>query len=150
PLALFDRTLRPPVRASLALYSALLLVGMVATQTRAALVGLIAGGGLLIVLTWVSHPNRRARALTVIGATSAAAALGLVLLITPLGARVLGTVEISAAAESDESSGPRLEESAGGRLALYEIAVAMVRERPVFGFGPDNFAVGVPKYRTDS
>ena len=84
------------------------------------------------------------------GALAASSALAAVVVFTPLGARVLGTIDISASADTADEGGPRLEQSADVRLAIYRIAYDMFRERPVLGFGPDNFAVGQPKYRSEN
>jgi tetratricopeptide (TPR) repeat protein len=120
------------------------------TQTRSALLGIIAGAAVLVGLTWLRHPNRRARVASIAGALVATAALVVVLVFTPLGARVLSTVEISASAEGDQGAAPRFEESTQVRLAFYQMAYEIVQERPALGYGPDNFVVGVPKYRTES
>src|SRR5207244_7208829 len=82
------------------------------------------------------------------GAAGAAAALAVVLLFTSLGARLLSTVETSAAAEGD--SGFRLEESADTRVAIYRIALEMFRDRTIFRVGPYNFLASVPRYRSDA
>jgi O-antigen ligase/tetratricopeptide (TPR) repeat protein len=148
--AAFVEGLRWRTRILLVLYSGFLFGGLVVTQTRSALLGIIAGAAVLVGLTWLAHPNRRARVASVGGVIAATAALLLVLVFTPLGARVLATVDISASAEGDQGVAPRLEESTDVRLAFYRMAYEIVRERPVFGYGPDNFVVGVPKYRTDS
>jgi len=67
---------------------------------------------------------------------------------TPLGARLLNTVETTANAEGDSSL--QLEASADTRVALYRIAFDMVRDRPVLGIGPDSFLAGLPRYRSDA
>jgi len=61
----------------------------------------------------------------------------------------LGTVEVPDVVASDDGSGARLEQSAEVRLALYRIAIEMVRERPLLGYGPDNIGAAVPTYRTE-
>jgi O-antigen ligase/tetratricopeptide (TPR) repeat protein len=147
-LGIFVPRLRLPLRAGLLALSALLLGGVVVTQTRSALLGAIGGALVLLALMWAGHPNRRARVISVAGAAGAAAVIGLVLAATPLGARVLSTVEAPDVVAADDGSGARLEESAGVRLALYRIAFDMVRERPFVGYGPDNIGAGVPTYRT--
>jgi len=146
-LAIFHGALPGLGRVLLALYSVLALTGAVVTQTRSMVFGILAGTALLVALTWASHPDRRVRVGSVIGAAGAIAGLALVLLVTPLGARLFGTVELSAAAEGD--AGPRLEEAADARAALYRISIVMVRDRPILGYGPDNFLAGLAKYRSD-
>ena len=148
-LALLDTRLGRVTRALLVLLSCGLLVGVVPTLVRSAFLGLAAGTGILLVLTWQLHPNRRARQLTLVGALAAGSILGVIVIFTPLGARLLNTVEISTSADTADDSGPRLEQSADVRVSLYRMAFEMVRERPLLGYGPDNFAVGFAKYRTE-
>jgi O-antigen ligase/tetratricopeptide (TPR) repeat protein len=149
-LGLFEETLRPLLRAALLMFCGLLLAGMLVTQTRSALLGVVAGALVLIALTWVGHPSRRARVISLAGAAGATAVIALVLIATPLGARVLSTVEAPDVVAGEDGSGPRLEQSADVRLALYRIAFEMIRERPLLGYGPDNVSAGVPRYRTDN
>ncbi|MEK6225069.1 MAG: O-antigen ligase family protein [Chloroflexota bacterium] len=149
-LGLFEAKLRLALRVGLLVLSVLLVAGMLVTQTRSALLGVVAGALVLIALTWIAHPSRRARVMSLAGAVGATAVIALVLVATPLGARVLGTVEVPDVVAGDDASGPRLEQSADVRLALYRIAFEMVRERPLFGYGPDNVSSGVPTYRTDN
>ena len=147
-LAVFQRELPWPARVALILYSGLAIAGTVVTQTRSAVLGLVAGAAVLVALTWAAHPDPRARVVSVVGAAGGAAALAVVLLLTPLGARLLGTIETPVTADSD--SGLRLEDSADTRLALYRIAFEMTRDRPVFGIGPDGFLASLPRYRSDA
>jgi O-antigen ligase/cytochrome c-type biogenesis protein CcmH/NrfG len=149
-LAVFAERLRAPLRIGLLLYSGLLLAGMLATQTRSALLGVAAGAAVLVLLTWVAHPDRRARVLSLIGATASTAVVLVILFFTPLGARVLATVELPGADLAAEEGAPRLEQSAGVRLDLYTAALQMVRDRPLLGYGPDNFAAAFPSYRTET
>ncbi|HEY8785655.1 MAG TPA: O-antigen ligase family protein [Candidatus Limnocylindria bacterium] len=149
-LGLFEPRLRSALRVGLLVLSVLLLAGMLVTQTRSALVGVVAGALVLIALTWIAHPSRRARVMSLAGAAGATVMIALVLVATPLGARVLGTVEVPDVVAGDDASGPRLEQSADVRLALYRIAFEMVRERSLLGYGPDNVSAGVPTYRTAS
>jgi tetratricopeptide (TPR) repeat protein/O-antigen ligase len=149
-LGLFEARLRSALRVGLLVLSVLLLGGVLVTQTRSALLGVVAGVLVLIALTWIAHPSRRARVISFAGAVGATAVIALVLVATPLGARVLSTVELPDVVAGDDPSGPRLEQSADVRLGLYRIAFEMVRERPLFGYGPDNISSGVPTYRTDN
>jgi O-antigen ligase/tetratricopeptide (TPR) repeat protein len=146
--AILGRGLPVAARAFLILYSGLAIAGTLVTQTRSAVLGLVAGAALLVVLTWAAHPDRRARVISVVGAAGATAALAVVLFLTPLGARILNTVEVPVVADSD--SGLRLEDSADTRLALYRIAVEMVRDRPILGIGPDSLLASLPRYRSDA
>ena len=138
------------VRASLIVLGAVALAGLVVTQTRSGLLGLLTGFGILLLLTFIAHPNRRARLISLAAAIGGSALLGAVLFFTPLGARVLTTVQFTPEPGTNSESDPRLEQSADVRLALYRVAVDMVRERPLLGYGPDDFAVGLAKYRGEN
>jgi len=147
-VAAFQRGLPAVARLVLFLYSGIALAGTVVTQTRSAILGVIAGAGLLVALTWVAHPDSRARVISAVGAAGTGAVLVGVLLLTPLGARLFSTVEAPAAAEGE--SGLRLEGAADVRVALYRIAFEMVSDRPALGVGPDNFLASLPRFRSDS
>jgi O-antigen ligase/tetratricopeptide (TPR) repeat protein len=147
-VAVFASALPAPARLLLLAYSGLAVAGTVVTQTRSAVLGMVLGGALLVTLTWGAHPDRRARVGSVVGAAVGAAALTTVLLVTPLGARFLSTLETSVTAEDD--SGVRLEGAADARIALYRIAFEMLRDRPVLGHGPDNFLAALPRFRSDT
>jgi O-antigen ligase/tetratricopeptide (TPR) repeat protein len=138
------------LRASLLVLSVVALAGLVATQTRSGLLGLVTGFGLLLVLTFIGYPDRRARLISLAAAVGAIALLGVVLIFTPLGARVLTTVQFTPEPGTNAETDPRLEQSADVRLALYRVALDMVRERPLLGYGPDDFAVGLAKYRGEN
>jgi O-antigen ligase/cytochrome c-type biogenesis protein CcmH/NrfG len=141
--------LRPSTRVFLLLYALLLLLGSVATGTRSAVIGLGTGGLVLLVMAWRGHSSRRARVVTSLAAAAAIVALSGVLVATPLGARIISTLE-SPQVEGDEEVLARLEPSTAGRLELYSIAINELKERPVLGYGPDNFTVGVPRYRPEN
>src|SRR5207247_7181911 len=79
----------------------------------------------------------------------AALALVALLVLTPLGARAVTAVNRPAAAGDAAVTGG-LDPSIATRIALYDIALRMVTERPLFGYGPDSFVLGVPKYRPES
>jgi cytochrome c-type biogenesis protein CcmH/NrfG/O-antigen ligase len=127
----------------------LLVAGAGATGTRSALLGIAAGSALLVLVTWLRYPSRRSRWLGLAVAAAASVSLGALLLFSPLGARFTAAVSPQSA-DADENLLARLEPTTETRAALYEIAAAMVRERPILGFGPDNFAVGVPRFRTEN
>jgi O-antigen ligase/tetratricopeptide (TPR) repeat protein len=137
------------VRGILVALSALLLMGSAATGTRSALVGLVTGSLVLVLLVWRAHSSRRARVFSALGAAVGIGALAAILLFTPLGARLAATIE-SPPSLDDEEGLTRLEPSTVGRLALYAIGLDMLRERPLLGYGPDNFTVGVPRYRPEA
>lgn len=131
-------------RVMLAAASAVLIAGVATTGTRSALIGLAAGTMVLVILSLLQG-DPRARVLRAGGATFAAAGLVLFLLFGPFGGRLAATFAPSDA--SEESVLERLELSANVRFELYGIALRMLAERPVAGYGPDNFVVGVPEHR---
>jgi tetratricopeptide (TPR) repeat protein len=142
--AVLVATLRPWFRTFLISYSLLLLAGALATITRSALLGVATGAATLLLLVWFTHAPREARRRMALGSVLGCLLLAGALLMTPLGARVFATVETSG---SDDESVVSLEWSSASRLGLYKIGVDMVSERPLLGWGPDNFIVGVPKFR---
>lgn len=145
---LADRIPRP-VRVIALLLTGLLLVGAAATGTRSTLIGIGAGASVLLVLVFISHPSRSARMISLAGAAVASVALAVLLVASPLGARLAATFDPPPGAEPDDLLA-RFEPSFEVRLSLYRIALDMVRERPILGYGPDNFAIGVTQYRSEA
>jgi O-antigen ligase len=137
-------------RAVLVLTSGILLLGTMATGTRSAVVGVAVGCALIVLANWVTHTSRRGRALGLVAMISATVVLAALVIASPLGPRLASTIQDPAGLENDEDLLARLEPAAEGRLSLYAIAAQMVRERPMLGYGPDNFVVGVPRYRTEN
>jgi cytochrome c-type biogenesis protein CcmH/NrfG len=127
----------------------LLLAGAAMSGTRSALLGLASGSGALLVAIWLRRPSRKARIVAVVGTAFVSAVVTGLLLLSPLGARIAPVANPSTA-PSEEDVLARLEPAAETRAALYAIALAMLRERPILGYGPDNFVVGVPKFRRDT
>ena len=115
--------------AVLGIESAVLLV---VVATRGALIGVI-GGLFVIGLLWLRRTGVTRRALSRVGIAGAAlmVALGLVVVATPLGAR------LSAIANAPEVT---------GRLLIYQAAARIFVDHPVLGAGFENFAVVYPKY----
>jgi tetratricopeptide (TPR) repeat protein/O-antigen ligase len=148
-LGIFAEQLWRPARFALLLCSGALLAGAVASNTRSVVLGMAAGSAVLVLLIWMGHPSRRARGLALVGAVAAAAALGALLFFTPLGAHLAASVEPPPPDDPNADVLARLDRSGSGRLALYAIGFQILHERPLLGYGPDNFVVGVPKYRTD-
>jgi tetratricopeptide (TPR) repeat protein len=145
-LAALSGGLHPGMRVSLVVYAALLLVGAGLTGTRAAFIGVAAAAGVFVLLVWAKHPSQRARLLSLISGLLAVAALTLLLLVTPLGSRLLSTVESPSRVGSDAVVG-QFEPNTVVRVAMYDIALHMVAARPLLGFGPDNFAAAFPSFR---
>jgi hypothetical protein len=75
--------------------------------------------------------------------------MALVLVMTPLGSRVASTIQTITPTDGADDSSLRLEPSAAGRAELYGTAFRMLQQRPLLGYGPDNFAVGVPMFRPE-
>lgn len=110
----------------------LILAGMAVVATRASALGVAAAvvlaGALAIRLRRVARPDARTLALGAI----VVVALAAVALVSPLGSRLRAT-----------ASGYAVQD----RVAIYENAVAAIRDRPVLGWGPDAFAVAYPRYQ---
>jgi cytochrome c-type biogenesis protein CcmH/NrfG/O-antigen ligase len=135
-------------RLALLLFSAALLAGAAATGTRAALIGLAIGSTVLVALIWLKHPSRRARLIA--AAASAAVTLGFaaLLTLTPIGGRILQVSPV--AGDSEEGILARFDlASVDVRAVLYQVALDVVRERPLLGGGPDNFVVGMTRHRPE-
>jgi O-antigen ligase/tetratricopeptide (TPR) repeat protein len=134
-------------RGLLFAYSVVLLFGSITTGTRSAVIGLAAGGLTLLVIVWRGLASGRARAVASVAGVAAIALIGALLVETGVGARIVSTIEPPQVEGGDVLA--RLEPSTAGRVDLYKIAVDEVRERPFLGYGPDNFVVGVPRYRPE-
>lgn len=111
----------------------ILAVGLTAiVVTRGTIVGI---AGLMLALPFayvrIAGGGRSRLARIVAGGVVAAAALAGLVLATPIGDRLQRSIQ-------DEGS---------GRLAIYESAFKMFRERPALGFGPDSFAAGYLLFR---
>jgi O-antigen ligase len=147
-IGLFVPGLRRLVRTALLVYSVVLLAGAAATGTRSILIGLATGIALLLVLLWLVNPSRQARLISALGAGLVLGALTAVMVFSPLGARLAATITPNTDGSSDGLV-EQLDPASDTRVALYAIAAGVVSERPLLGYGPDNFAAGVPKYRPE-
>ena len=109
---------------------AAILVTVVAT--RGALIGIVAGGVALAVL-WLRRNGLNRGTLLRFGAAAAAALAASVIIIvaTPIGARLGGLVQ----------------GSFGDRVLLFGSALAMWRDHPILGVGPENLSVVYGAYR---
>lgn len=157
PLALYLGTLAaaaavltahraPDGRSAIALsgIAAAATVGALATDARAALIGLgLATAVAAVIITARTAPRLRVLvgagllALTVLG--------GVGVMFSPPGGRLRETVaSIALGSREGEAFS---EGSTGARLLLYEIALSQVRDHPVLGVGPDNYALAFPRYR---
>jgi tetratricopeptide (TPR) repeat protein/O-antigen ligase len=149
-LGVFLPALSRALRISSVVVAIAFLAGAAATGTRSSLLGVAAGSALLVVLIWATHPSRHARWLSGVAGASATLVIAGLIFLTPLGSRIATTLESAVAEGASDDLVARLEPSAAGRLALYEIAFEMVRARPLIGYGPDNFPVGVSRYRSET
>jgi O-antigen ligase/Flp pilus assembly protein TadD len=140
----------PQSRLLLAVFGVALLAGAGATATRSAAIGLVAASAVLILMIWRLHPSSRARLLSLATAAVAMATLTGLLAFTPAGARIQSTLTSFSDDAARDDTTTLIDPSADTRSALYSIALQMVSERPVLGYGPDNFAVGVPRYRPEN
>ncbi|MDQ2912816.1 MAG: O-antigen ligase family protein [Chloroflexota bacterium] len=128
--------------------SALMLAGAVATGTRSTVFGIAAGAALLLTWVWATRTNKRAKVISLVAAGGSVLALAAALAFTPLGVRLTSTLQ-----PPDETSDAgdivsRLEPSSAGRVVFYKVSLAMIMERPLLGFGPDHFVVGMPRFRS--
>jgi O-antigen ligase/tetratricopeptide (TPR) repeat protein len=135
-------------RAGLIAYSVCLVAGIAATGTRSPLVGVAIGGALLVLLLWLRQTTLRAHAVTALSVLAATATLVFATFVSPLGARLTTTFQTPSAEQTDDAL-TRLDPSSVSRIALYGIALEMLRERPLLGYGPDNFSAGVPTHRPE-
>jgi cytochrome c-type biogenesis protein CcmH/NrfG/O-antigen ligase len=148
-LALFTKgELGPTPRVFFVVLGSLLLAGTAMSGTRSALLGLASGSALLLVAMWLRRPSQKARIVAVVGTAFVSAVVTGLVLLSPLGARIAPVASPSTEA-SEEDVLARLEPAGETRAALYAIALAMLRERPILGYGPDNYVVGVPKFRSE-
>ena len=116
--------------AALAVVSLALLV---IVATRGSLVGVI-GGGLVLAALWLRRAGLSRPALIrfAIAGVGSALVLGVVLIATPIGTRVL-----------DISRGVGVRD----RELLYDSATQMFLDHPIVGVGLDNFSVAYPRYQ---
>ncbi|MDH6196790.1 hypothetical protein M2272_003443 [Mycobacterium frederiksbergense] len=110
-----------------------LLAGVYLTQSRGSI---IAAAIALLVWVLASGPRVRRRGLM------ALPFLTLVVLLPGIGNRLVALVADVSRAGSDYVLDP----SVLGRIAAQEVAWAMFRDRPLFGFGPGLYPLSLPRY----
>ena len=144
-IALLAPGLRLPVRVLFIALAVALLWGAAKTDSRAPIVGLASGSVALVLGLWLTR--RGARGARVVALTAGAAVIALVALLvfTPIGARVTSTLQVIESGDSGQVA--RLDPSTASRVAIYQIGLAEFLERPLVGYGPDNFVIGVPRHR---
>jgi O-antigen ligase/tetratricopeptide (TPR) repeat protein len=151
-LGVLVRGLGTRLRIGLVLCAVALIAGSVATGGRAELIGFGSASATLLGLTWVQNPSERARRVSALVALLATIGIAALVTVSPLGSRLATTLETAPSSDTSDTSDDviaRLDPSSAGRIELYTIAWQMLRERPILGYGPDNFAVGVVKYRAE-
>jgi hypothetical protein len=112
-------------------FAALLTAGIVAT--RGTMLGILSAFVLLpLLFLRIRGATSQNRALVVAGLGIAVILVGATLALSPLGTRVIATLELIATRD---------------RLLVYEASLRAFLDRPVLGYGPDNFGVAWPLYR---
>lgn len=131
-VVLFAGSGRPRLRLSAAAFGVLSVVLLVLTSTRGAVIGVIAGAMVLGVL-WIRRAGatRSTLARLSLGALALVAALGLVVLSTPLGDRLVALTDV---------------ENVQDRVVIYTAGTQIFLAHPVLGVGFENFAVAYPRY----
>lgn len=120
--------------------SAFIFAALMASQTRGAFLGVIAGGFVsLTVYLFLSGKSQRKKIL--IKAALILGSAGFVLAIL----YVSGNSETKQLAGRFSSLSPS-GSSANQRIIMYKIALRAAMERPVFGWGPENFDYAFDKY----
>lgn len=111
--------------------AALAMAALVAS--RAVYAGILAAL-VVLPLVYVRVRGMSRRVAVELGAAGSAVALALILVLalSPLGERVVATVQGAGVQE---------------RVFIYRGALAAIADRPVLGFGPDNFTAAYPRYR---
>ncbi|MCL5734000.1 MAG: O-antigen ligase family protein [Actinobacteria bacterium] len=140
------RAVRSDGRAAALLWTAGVGVTLAATYftfSRAAWIGSL-GGLLLLVglLLW----TRSSRYRRLIGVIAVAALLAIAVSLVPRGDRVV--VEPHSLAKDAASAVSISDARNAGRLATWAIALAIIRDRPWFGTGPDQMGAVFESYRT--
>ncbi|NRI66960.1 O-antigen ligase family protein [Rhodococcus sp. MS16] len=110
-----------------------LLVGVYLTQSRGTIIS-----AALVLFVWIVASGPAARRVGLMSLPLAAT----VLLVPGIGDRL--TALIADVSESGPQYG--IDPSVLGRKAAQEIAWAMFRDRPMFGFGPGVYELSVPQY----
>lgn len=125
-----SRWVRP--MAILFVIGSAVLTGIVAT--RSSLLGFAAAGLTGVILYILRAPPNGLWRRAALAAGTSAVVIGL-LLISPLAARTQATFDANLGVE--------------GRLAIYRTALSAFGSRPIFGYGPDGFAVAYPANRDE-
>ena len=131
-VVLFAGSGRPRLRLAAAAFGVVSIVLLVLTSTRGAVIGVVAGAVVLGVL-WIRRAGatRSTLARLSLGSLALLAALGLVVLSTPLGDRLVALTNV---------------ENIQDRVLIYTSATQIFLDHPVLGVGFENFAVAYPAY----
>ena len=119
------------IRALSALVAVVTLGASGLVATRGSLLGI--GAALITLGIVVVAVRGLSRRMVALGGATVAILIGVLVLATPLGARVAATIQ-----------GAEIRD----RIAIYEGALAAIAARPLVGFGVDGFGVAYPGVRT--
>ncbi len=131
-IVLFAGSGRPRLRLSAAAFGVVSIALLVLTSTRGAVIGVIAGAVVLGIL-WIRRAGatRSTLARLSLGGLGLVAALGLAVLTTPLGDRLVALTNV---------------ENIQDRVLIYTSATEIFLDHPALGVGFENFAVAYPAY----
>jgi O-antigen ligase/tetratricopeptide (TPR) repeat protein len=145
-VAVVMRGLARWLRWAMVALSGALVWGAAATDSRAPVVGLVAAALVLVVASWWTRRSTQDARVAVLAGLAAIVALAALVVLTPIGARIAFTIQ----AQGTGDLLSRVDDSTAGRLGLYGIAIGEFLERPIVGYGPDNFVVGTARYRQEA
>jgi O-antigen ligase len=119
-------------RGGAATLALLVLLTSAVVATRGTIVALTATLAVLpLVYARLEPPNKRKPFALAGGLAAALLFIAVVVLFSPVGERF----------------GETTEDGGSGRVRIYTSALQAFAERPLLGYGPDNFAVAYPRYR---
>jgi O-antigen ligase/tetratricopeptide (TPR) repeat protein len=119
------------IRAAAAGIALIALAAAAIVATRGIVLGLLGAGAAILFLRTRTDGFRLQHAVWI--SALLVAALGVLLVYTPLGERARGA-----------DAAPIMD-----RLLIYASAIDAFRERPLLGYGPDGFAVAYPRHRLE-
>lgn len=123
----------PAVRLAAAVVALVVLAAAALSTVRGTLLGLAAILAFLpFVYLRMRGGARQDVAFAAIGAAAIVALLAVLLALTPVGAKAQSVLRDPGTAI---------------RLGLFDTALRALSDRPLLGYGPDNFAVAYPRYR---
>lgn len=148
-LALFVVERDTPRRVFLGAASVLIATCLVMTYSRAGWAGMLVSAGVLVTLFWLGRKSL----LPFMAAKRLLAYIGLVLVVLAVIAGAVTLSERHASVPTKSALSRALSSfnlsSAGlaDRASLWKSGIAMVKDRPVLGWGPDTFGTYYSQYR---